>query len=206
MNRQPICSFVVAILCALLTTHPNAARAEDEDATNRAQAIDAINNELKMMATQLGRSRDEDTDDSIQLAIRQTDGMASNIDFLKGVKGNDSMANAILDHYPAYIDSFVIAAEALAKLKNAQVRQNEKMLWKRCAEADSTKHQVHDELARQIDEVNDISHAHDVAQNFSVSDAGWSNVTRRMHDAADGIWTIYDTQLKNTREKCSPSK
>jgi hypothetical protein len=135
MNRNPVWTFVAVILGGLLSVSPVvAAGAEDEDATNRAQAIDAINNELKMMATQLERSRDDDTDDSIQLAIRQTDGMVSNIDFLKNVKGDDKIANAMIEHYPGYIDSFVIAATALAKLKNAQVRQNEKMLWKRCAE------------------------------------------------------------------------
>ena len=229
MNRQAVWSFVAVMLFGLLAVHLIPALAEDEDATQRAQLIEAINNEVTTIARQLERSRDDDTDDTIQIAIRQTDGMAENIDHLKNVKGDDSTANAVIDHYPGYIDAFLESAKALAKLKNAQVRQNEKMLWKRCDEegehlrqavknyleppdpagldklpafADNAKSQIHDEYTRQLDQANEVTRARDDARKFSVSDAGWSDVTSRMRDGADGIWGIYDSQLKNTREKC----
>ncbi len=62
--------------------------------------------------------------------------MRENISHLNDVKGSDSTANAIVDHYPGYIDAFVDAAKALAKLKNAQLQQADKLLWKRCADED----------------------------------------------------------------------
>ena len=64
------------------------------------------------MARQLEGVRDKDSGDGIQIALRQTDGMRENVSHLNDVKGSDSTANAIVDHYPGYIDAFVDAAKA----------------------------------------------------------------------------------------------
>lgn len=221
----------VMLVCGLLMIQVCPAQAdEDENAAQREQAIQAINNELVTIAKQLEGIRDKDSDDGIQIAIRQADGMRQNISSLTSIKGDDSNANAIVDHYPDYIGAFEDSANALAKLKNAQLVQSEKSLWKRCSDenenlrkavnqyleppdpigrekipelAVKTREALHDELARQMDQAGDVNRAYNDAKRFSISDAGWSDVSSRLREGAEGIWGIYEPRLKDIKQNCA---
>src|SRR5882672_5659570 len=105
MNRLVISGFVAVFLCTSFMIHMRPAHAEDgDDANYRAQAIQSIHYALTtVMVRQLGQVRDDDSDTSIQDAIRMTDAMSNNIQFLDGVKGTDSTAKSIIEHYPGYI-------------------------------------------------------------------------------------------------------
>jgi hypothetical protein len=219
------------LLCSALTLQIAAnARADgDDDRSKRAELIEKINRHLEAMKGDLYGVASESSADRISDAISQAQEMRSNVDALRGVKGEDSTANSIADRYPDYISGFNDAARALSTLKNAQLAQAQAELWKRCIEedknlrdavkgyldaldpdgiekipylAEKAQGKIHEAYARQLDQANDIARARDDARRFSVGDGGWSEVSGRMRDGADNLWNVYEPRLKDTRQNC----
>ena len=231
MKPQTIARSLAVLLCAGLSIVGSQALADEEsDRAERESLMPAIQSDLEEMAEQLSGIAGASSDDGIENAIGAARSLEQNVDKLERVKGDDSAASSIADRYPDYLEDFYEAANALLKLKNAQLAQEQRGLWKICSEedknlreavkpyldppdpgglekipqlAESAKSKIHDDFARQLGQESDIASAYEEAKRFSVSDGGWSEVTSRLREGADGTWSKYEAPLKDTKEKCA---
>jgi hypothetical protein len=233
MKPQTVARSLAVLLCVSLLIHVDrqALGDEDSDRAERESLMPAIQSDLENVSKQLNGIADASSDDGIKNAIGYARSMEQNVGKLERVKGNDSAASSIADRYPNYLKDFYEAANALLKLKNAQLVQEQRGLWKSCSEedknlreavkpyldppdpsglekipqlAENAKSKIHDDFARQLGQESDIASAYGEAKRFSVSEGGgWSDVTSRMRQGADGTWSKYEAPLKDTKEKCA---
>ncbi len=233
MRRQTNACGLAILLGVSLSIHFGrlALADEDSDRAERESLIPAIQSDLENVSKQLDGIAGASSDDGIENAIRYARSMEQNVGKLDRVKGDDSAAGSIADRYPDYLEDFYAAANALLKLKNAQLAQEQRGLWKSCGEedkslreaakayldppdpaglekipqlAENAKGRIHDDFARQLGQESDIASAYGDAKRFSVSEGGgWSDVTSRMREGADGTWSKYQAPLQDTKEKCA---
>jgi len=189
----------------------------------------SIQSELQNIVKQLAGVADAAPADPINMAIRQASAIRQNTEALNRFKGNDSDAE-IVARYTGYLDKFDMSAKSLLTLKNSQLEQAERELWKRCADEDKSlretvkpyldppdpaglnkipdlaemaKEKIHNDFSRQMDQASSITRAYDDAKAFSVSDGVWSNVSSGMRNATDGLWSKYQPLLDDIKEKCA---
>jgi hypothetical protein len=226
MKRMTIARGVVAVLlCAGLAFGD-----EDSDKAEREQLIEAIKKDVEQVAANLYNVDDASSDDGIENAMGYARQARDKLDKLGRVKGSDSTAGSMVDRYPGYIDDFYDAAKGLIVLKNAQLQQEQRGLWKSCSDeddnlkkavkqyldppdpdglekipalAEAAKGKIHSDYDRLLDKDSSVISAYSNAKDFSVSDGPWSSVTSRLREAADDTAGKYDARLKETKKECA---
>lgn len=232
MKRKTMVRSLAVLLSAGLSLYAGrqALGDEESDREEREALLPAIQSDLENVAKQLYGIADASSADGIGDAIGSARSMGEKVEKLERVKGDDSAASSIAERYPDDLESFYEAANALLELKNAQLAQAQRGLWKSCGDedknlreavkpyleppdpaglekvpqlAEEAKGKIHDDLARQLGQESDIASAYEEAKRFSVSDGGWSDVTSHLREGADGTWSKYQAALKETKEKCA---
>jgi hypothetical protein len=92
------------------------ARADDD--SDRQEIEQRIDSKLGEMASDVGRVSSASSSSDIDEAISDAEELENEVEQLDRVKGDDSHARDIVDHYPDYVRSFEDAARQLKEIKD----------------------------------------------------------------------------------------
>ncbi len=201
--------------------------ASSEDISKRKEYMGDIEDALEEAADQLKDLYRESSTSNINSAIREIENVDRLVDKLEDVQGGDSKAHRIADKYPDYVRSFKGAVDYLLKMKVKQVSLRDHP--KKCQELDVKFSSEIDQFIqnkdpRGLDEVPRLAERYerdansiwkeaesrqrnmdrwkDYAKRFSVSDGGWSQVTRELRTSADEIYQEFEKDFQSTKKSC----
>ena len=121
MKRTGLWGDTVAVVGMLAYCAAVRPEVHADDASDRTDAIAAIDRNLRDIADAIAELPRASSDAPVWRSVSIADEVARNVDRLRAIKGDDSAASRIVDYYPGYLEHFRKTAVALSKLKVSAV-------------------------------------------------------------------------------------